>query len=165
MVRSHFEDQRAMFGGQEPEEFFTVPNIRWLLALITNIHRWIYLKSGGWVGKLMGWKKRALLLTHKGRQSGRSYIVPLLYVEDADNFVVVGSNAGDLRDPQWWLNLKAHPETTIQVGRSHHGVRARKADPEEAKRLWPVLESHYSFFDDYRERAHRELPVVLLEPR
>ena len=147
------------------ERTLTVPNIRWLLAFITNTQRWIYVHSGGWVGKLMGWKKRALLLTHVGRKSGKAHRVPLLYIEDAGNYVVVGSNAGDLRDPQWWSNLKVHPETEVQVGRQHHRVRARKAQPDEAKRLWPVLESHYGFFDRYRETAHREIPVILLEPQ
>lgn len=142
-----------------------MPNIRWLLALITHVHRFIYLHSGGWVGRLMGWKKRALLLTHTGRKSGNPYLVPLLYIEDGGNYVVVGSNAGDLRDPQWWSNLKENPDTRVQVGRHHHEVRARQASAEEARHLWPILESHYGFFDRYRERAQRELPVVLLEPR
>ena len=142
-----------------------MPNIRWLLALITISHRWIYIHSGGWVGRLLGWKKRALLLTHVGRKSGARYVAPLLYVEDGDSYIVAGSNAGDLRDPQWWSNLKSHPDTTVQVGRHHHAVRARKASAEEAIRLWPVLEANYGFFDRYRERAHREIPVVLLEPR
>ena len=142
-----------------------MPNIRWLLAAITNCHRWIYIHTGGWVGRFLGWRKRALLLWHQGRKSGRQYSVPLLYVEYDECFVVAGSNAGDARDPQWWKNLQARPETQTWIGHRKTAVRARRATEAEAERLWPILQAHYRFFDTYRARAGREIPIVLLEQR
>ena len=141
-----------------------VPNIRWLLALITTIHRFIYLASGGWVGRFLSFRKRALLLTHTGRKSGKTYVVPLLYIEDGPRFIVVGSNAGDPREPQWWQNLKSHPRARVQVGRQKQAVQARKASDEEARQLWPRLEQAYHSFPRYRERSGRDIPIVVLDP-
>ena len=81
-----------------------MPNIRWLIALITALHRFVYRMSGGWIGgRLPG--QRFLLLTTRGRRTGLERTQPLLYVRDGDDFVVVGSNGGDDRPPAWWLNL------------------------------------------------------------
>jgi deazaflavin-dependent oxidoreductase (nitroreductase family) len=141
-----------------------VPNIRWLLALITAIHRWIYVKSGGRIGhRLAG--KPMLMLETVGRKSGKLRLTPLLYVEDGDACVVVASNMGDSRFPAWWYNLQAEPETAARIGMRRVPVRARRADPEEENRLWPMLEAAYSYYPDYRARAGREIPVIILDPR
>jgi deazaflavin-dependent oxidoreductase (nitroreductase family) len=140
-----------------------MPNIRWLLAMITSVHRWVYLKSGGRVGhNLIG--KPMLLLETVGRKSGEPRVTPLLYVPEGDGFVVVASNMGDARYPGWWYNLQAKPEAGVRAGRRHVRVRWRRADPEEEERLWPRLEAVYSHYPDYRARAGREIPIVLLEP-
>ena len=140
-----------------------MPNIRWLLALITRCHRWLFLKTDGRLGdRVFGF--RFLLLEHVGRKSGAARKTPLLYVEDAGRFVVAASNAGDPRDPAWWLNLKSRPEARIRVGRSRVAVKARAAEPTEQAELWAKLGESYSHFERYRERAGREIPVVLLEP-
>jgi deazaflavin-dependent oxidoreductase (nitroreductase family) len=140
-----------------------VPNFRWLLALITTVHRWVYVKSGGRVGhKLLD--KPMLLLETLGRKSGEPRVTPLLYVEAGDAFVVVASNLGDARFPAWWHNLRAKPEATVRVGRRRVPVSWRRAGPEEEGRLWPRLEAAYSYYPDYRARAGREIPVVILDP-
>ena len=69
-----------------------MPNVRWLLALITSLHRFLYRASGGWLGA-RGLHYRFLLLGCVGRRSGRERVVPLLYVPDGARFVVVGSNS------------------------------------------------------------------------
>ena len=141
-----------------------MPNIRWLLALITAIHRWIYLKSGGRIGhKLAG--KPMLMLESVGRKSGKLRLTPLLYVEDGDARVVVASNMGDARFPAWWYNLQAKPEAAVRIGTRRVEVRARRADDQEEERLWPKLEAAYSSYSGYRVRAGREIPVVILDPR
>ena len=139
-----------------------MPNIRWLLALITSLHRALYRLSGGRIGGTLSGMPM-LLLTTQGRRSGRERTTPLLYVEDGRGWVVVASNAGDARDPAWWLNLCARPEAAVQVGRERHAVRARRAAPADEARLWPRLETAYRPYARYRERAGREIPVVLLE--
>jgi deazaflavin-dependent oxidoreductase (nitroreductase family) len=139
-----------------------VPNIRWLLALITRSHRALYLATNGRLGDRFG-RLRFLLLTHTGRRSGRSYTAPLLYLRDEERFVVVASNAGDDRHPAWWLNLVAQPEAQIQVGRERVVVKTRTAEPEESSRLWALLTAEYAPYDRYRSRTSREIPIVLLE--
>ena len=139
-----------------------MPNIRWLLSLITRVHRAIYRLSGGRIGgNLAG--IRVLLLTTRGRRSGLLRTTPLLYVDVEKGFVVVASNAGDERDPGWWRNLLDRPDAAVQVGRDRHRVRARRATPAEEAELWPRLLAAYPPYARYRERARREIPVVMLE--
>jgi deazaflavin-dependent oxidoreductase (nitroreductase family) len=140
-----------------------VPNIRWLIALITALHRFVYQRSGGWIGgRLPG--QRFLLLTTKGRRTGQPRTMPLLYVADGKRFVVVGSNGGDDRPPAWWLNLQAQPTANVQVDREHHRVAARAARGAERDALWEILDRAYTYYPDYRRRTSREIPVVILEP-
>lgn len=140
-----------------------MPNIRWLLAAITRLHRGIYRATGGWLGGgAFGF--RFLLLGCVGHKTGRERVIPLLYVEDGDRFVVVASNAGDPRPPAWWTNLRARPGGWVQAGRRRVAVRAREATPDEAERLWPRMLDAYRWYDRYRERAGRPIPLVLLEP-
>jgi len=139
-----------------------MPNIRWLLALVTRLQRFLYLKTDGAIGASLG-GMRILLLTSVGRRTGHQRIAPLLFVEDGDRFVVVASNAGDDRDPAWWLNLEANANARVQVRGEHYDVLARRADTEEEERLWPRLIEAYAPYRDYRRRTGREIPIVLLE--
>jgi len=139
-----------------------VPNIRWLIALITALHRFVYRASGGWIGgRLPG--QRFLLLVTRGRRTGQLRTMPLLYVPDGERFVVVGSNGGDDRPPAWWLNLQAQPAAEVQVDRARHRVTARQARGAELEALWRRLEASYRYYADYRLRTAREIPVVVLE--
>ncbi len=141
-----------------------MPNIRWLLALITTLHRFVYRVSGGRLGSNLAGNPM-LLLTNVGRKTGQRRVTPLLYVEDGSRWVIVASNAGDDRHPAWWLNLQSRPDTTIQIGTRHHEVHARRATPEEVEAIWPKLLAAYRDYDAYRERTARDIPVVFLEPR
>ena len=139
-----------------------MPNIRWLLALVSRLQRFLYLKTDGAIGASMLGTK-ILLLTHAGRRTGHQRITPLLYVEDGDHWVVVASNAGDDRHPAWWLNLEAHPRARVQIRAEHYEVVARRAEPEEEERLWPALIDAYVSYSAYRKRTQREIPIVILE--
>lgn len=139
-----------------------MPNIRWLLAFITNVHRFLYRASGGRVGHRAA-RFHFLLLGNRGRASGREYVTPLLYLPDGERFVVVGSNAGDRREPGWWQNLRVSPATWVQVGTERVPVRARQASNAEADALWPRFLAVYRSFERYRATAGREIPLVLLE--
>jgi deazaflavin-dependent oxidoreductase (nitroreductase family) len=140
-----------------------MPNIRWLLALITAVHRFLYRVSGGAVGhRAPGFQ--FLLLGCRGRKSGREYVTPLLYVPDGGRYVVVGSNAGDAHDPAWWKNLRVNPDAWVQVGRERMPVRGRAASPAEWEALWPRVVAVYRSFERYRTHAGRPIPLVLLEP-
>ena len=139
-----------------------MPNIRWLLALITRVHRFVYLSTGGRLGhNLFG--NPMLLLEAVGRKSGEKRVTPLLYVPDGDRWLLVASNAGDDRFPGWWYNLQAKPDVVIQVGTERHEVRARTAEPDEREALWPKVVAAYADYAEYEKRTERKIPVVVLE--
>ncbi|WP_395659240.1 nitroreductase/quinone reductase family protein [Nocardioides sp.] len=107
-----------------------------------------------------------LLLDHVGRKSGRTFTTPLLFLEDGPDLVVVASQGGLPRNPQWYANLVAHPDTTVHVPRQGvRRVRARTAGPDERAELWPRLVELYADFAKYARWTDREIPVVVLEPR
>ena len=115
-----------------------------------------------------GWKKPVptLLLEHVGRKSGKTFVTPLLYVRDGRDIVVVASQGGLPKNPQWYANLAAHPDTRISLkGEKHRPVRARTATPDEREVLWPRLVDAYADFAKYDAWTERTIPVVVLEPR
>jgi deazaflavin-dependent oxidoreductase (nitroreductase family) len=138
-----------------------MPNVRWLLALITRLHRFVYLKSGGRIGHRLGGQSMLLLHTI-GRKSGQRRITPLLYVPDGDRFLLVASNAGDDRRPAWWLNLRHAGRAEIQVGRERIAVAAHEAGPAERPVLWQRACAQYPNYALYEQRTRRPIPVVVL---
>jgi deazaflavin-dependent oxidoreductase (nitroreductase family) len=106
-----------------------------------------------------------LLLDHVGAKSGVKRTTPLLYVRDGRDLVIVASKGGFPKHPAWHHNLLANPDTTVQVGSEVLPVRARVAEPEERDRLWAMADRAYPGYRDYRARADREIPLVVLEPR
>ena len=106
-----------------------------------------------------------LLLDHHGRKSGRLYTVPLLYLVDGGDLVVVASQGGLAKHPQWYRNLCASPETTVQVRGERRAVRARVASGEERARLWERAVGVYADFDTYQSWTEREIPVIVLARR
>jgi deazaflavin-dependent oxidoreductase (nitroreductase family) len=107
-----------------------------------------------------------LLLDHVGAKSGTKRSSPPLYVPDGPNLVIIASKGGFPKHPAWYHNLKANPETHVQVGRERRPVHARVATPEERERLWPRVVEEYRSYADYQARSRgREIPLVILEPR
>jgi F420H(2)-dependent quinone reductase len=135
------------------------------LNRLVGVHTLVYRASGGRVGQRLPGLSPILLLDHVGAKSGTKRTIPLLYVKDADDIVLVASKGGHPKHPAWFHNLKANPDTTVQIGSERRQVRARVANPEERKRLWPVAVATYSDYATYQERAEREIPVVILERR
>jgi deazaflavin-dependent oxidoreductase (nitroreductase family) len=107
-----------------------------------------------------------LLLEHVGRKSGATFTAPLLYLENGPDLVIVASQGGLPKNPQWYANLVANPETQVHL-RKERGrpVRARVATDEERAELWPRLVELYADFAKYAAWADRKIPVVILEPR
>jgi deazaflavin-dependent oxidoreductase (nitroreductase family) len=105
-----------------------------------------------------------LLLTTRGRKSGKLRRTALIYGRDGDNYLIVASYGGAAQHPQWYLNLVAHPEVELQVGAAKFAARARTAVAEEKPRLWLVMTAIYPTYDRYQEKTRREIPVVILEP-
>jgi len=127
------------------------------------MHRWTYRASGGRLGgRLLGMP--VLLLTTKGRRTGRPHTTALLYFPEGRNVVVIASSGGSAAHPAWWWNLRAHPEARIQIGRGVRRVRAREAEGPERERLWARVVRAYRGYAAYQARTSRRIPVVVLEP-
>ncbi len=105
-----------------------------------------------------------LLLTTVGRKSGKVRVAPVMYIRDGGNFVVAASNNGAEQHPAWFLNLKANPLNSIEVDGTRRSVVARQATTEEKDHLWSVLTERAPFFEGYRKKAKRDIPMVILEP-
>jgi deazaflavin-dependent oxidoreductase (nitroreductase family) len=105
-----------------------------------------------------------LLLTTRGRKSGKLRRTALIYGRDGDRFVVVASKGGAKKHPEWYLNLVENPEVEVQVGAEKFKARARPASPDEKPKLWHLMTSIWTEYDSYQARTKREIPVVILEP-
>lgn len=128
-------------------------------------HATVYRLTGGLVGHRLPGAPAMLLLEHVGAKSGTRRTTPLVYVPDGDDVVIVASKGGHPRHPGWYHNLRAHPDTTVQIGSEHRAVRARVATPEERERLWPLAVRTYGGYAGYQRRTTREIPLVVLERR
>lgn len=106
-----------------------------------------------------------LLLSTRGRVSGKERTTPLIHRTDDDRWVVVASKGGAPDHPDWFRNLEANPEATIQVKAERIPVRARVAAGEERERLWKMMTEIWPAYEDYQARTRREIPVVVLERR
>ena len=134
----------------------------------TKLHVALYRRSAGRLGgHLPGWPEaRIALIDHVGAKSAVRRTSPLMYHEDGDAVVVVASKAGQPTNPAWFHNLKANPDTTIQIGPTIRQVRARVATEQERDRLWPKFVASYPGYDFYRRNAGaRTIPIVILDPR
>ncbi|WP_244295881.1 nitroreductase family deazaflavin-dependent oxidoreductase [Micromonospora orduensis] len=105
----------------------------------------------------------ALLLTTRGRRSGKLRRTALIYGRDGDNHLLVASNGGSAQHPAWYLNLSADPTVEIQVGGERFPGRARTATAEERARLWSVMTEVFPTYDRYQKDTDREIPVVVIE--
>jgi deazaflavin-dependent oxidoreductase (nitroreductase family) len=105
-----------------------------------------------------------ILVNHVGAKSGKAYTSPLVYTRDGDNFVIIASKGGAPEHPQWFNNLVANPDITVEVGADTIPVRARVAEGEERARLYRAQADLMPNFDEYAQKTTREIPVVVLEP-
>ena len=128
---------------------------------VTRIHCVLYRSSNGAIGGRIA-NSPVLLLTTTGRRSGKQRTVPLLYLMDGRNVVLVASNGGAVRHPTWWLNLQTTPEAWIQIKSIRRRVKAEQASAAEKQRLWPRLTAMYPGYKRYQEITDRDIPVVIL---
>jgi len=116
-------------------------------------------------GRLMNSVGRApvLLLTSTGRRSGKQRTAPVVYLDDGERLIVIGSNAGNLNEPGWSHNLKANPDAEVEIRGKRWRVRARVAEGDERAELWRRMNEQYAGFDDYERRTSRNIVVFVLE--
>ena len=132
-----------------------------MIRLLGRVQGAIYRATGG---RLVGRVGRAgvLLLTTTGRRSGKFRTVPLLYVPDGEAFVIVASQGGHDTHPAWYLNLRANPAATVQIGNRVMNVTAEELTAEARDRMWAALVAVYAGYAEYRTRTSREFPIIAL---
>jgi deazaflavin-dependent oxidoreductase (nitroreductase family) len=104
-----------------------------------------------------------LLLTTTGAKSGLRRTAPMMYVPDGDRLLVIASNAGAPAHPDWYRNLLAHPEVTVEVGADKFDSRAVVLEGMERQQLWDRIVASYPFFIEHQAKITREIPVIALE--
>ncbi|GIH76796.1 nitroreductase family deazaflavin-dependent oxidoreductase [Planobispora longispora] len=105
-----------------------------------------------------------LLLTTRGRKSGKLRRTALIYGTDGGRHLLVASNGGSAEHPAWYLNLTAEPDVHVQVGAEKFAARARTASAEEKTSLWPIMVKVFPTYDRYQAKTPRDIPLVIIEP-
>jgi deazaflavin-dependent oxidoreductase (nitroreductase family) len=103
-----------------------------------------------------------------GRRSGRPRVAIVGYYEDGPNLVTLAMNGWAESEPDWWLNLQAQPDVTVDLPGGSRNVRARVASGEERERLWATVWDYPGWgadIDGLASRRSKETAVVVLEPR
>ena len=133
--------------------------------MMNATHRAVLFVTGGrFPRSLFGMAPVELRTT--GRKSGQPRLTMLTSpVHDEHRVVLVASKGGDDRDPQWYRNLTRNPDVEITMAGETKKMRARTASPEEKAALWPDIVATYKGYARYQERADRDIPVVICEPR
>jgi deazaflavin-dependent oxidoreductase (nitroreductase family) len=117
-------------------------------------------------GKVGGrFEGRTLLLLHTtGAKSNQPRINPVAYVKDGERYVVIASKGGAPTNPDWYYNLVAHPQASVEVGTQTLPVRAEVTQEPERSRLYDKMVEMMPGFAEYREKTTRKIPVILLTP-
>jgi deazaflavin-dependent oxidoreductase (nitroreductase family) len=143
---------------ENQEEIFDSPR-EWVAD---HIHD--YVETDGRSGHI--WKDvTTLLLTTRGRKSGKLRRTALIYGKDGDNYIIVASRGGHANHPAWYLNLVENPDVEVQVSSNKFPALARTATAEEKARLWQLMVSIWRAYDNYQAKTEREIPVVVLSPK
>jgi deazaflavin-dependent oxidoreductase (nitroreductase family) len=130
---------------------------------VTSLHAQVYRLTNGKVGGRFG-KAENILLTTTGRTSGTARTTPLTVTVDGDRLILVASNGGAPKHPDWYLNLTADPDVTVQRGGQQLHLRARTATADERPALWTKIVGTYRDYDSYQKKTDREIPLVICEP-
>src|SRR5664280_2190082 len=147
-------------------DYLSLADRNWpLLRRVMGGHTAIYRASHGLIGHRFPGSPPVLLRDHVGAKSATKRTSPLVYGRDGENLVLVASKGGYPKNPAWFHNLRANPDTTVQVGSRSIDVHARVAEGEERARLWALMVGVYPGYEGYRKRTEREIPIVVLEPR
>lgn len=106
-----------------------------------------------------------LLLHSTGARTGQERVNPVMYQAVDGDFAVFASKGGAPTNPDWYHNLVANPDATVEVGEETLSVRARVADSAEREPIWSRQKERYPGFAEYEEKTSRQIPVVILERR
>ena len=162
-------DDRPGEVAPEPAEPLKAPRLppRWVVRTAWYGHRFLFRATGGrrglWKPKPGKWG--TMRLKTIGRRSGKERVAILGYFEDGADLVTMAMNGWADGEPAWWLNLQAHPDTTVETGDGAREVHGRAAEGEERERLWARWRKIEKNLDAYAARRSTQTAVVILEPR
>lgn len=124
-----------------------------------RVHKLLYKLSGGRYGARMGWIKVALVDT-TGRKTGKQRTVPIACYPYRDSVVVSASNSGQETHPAWYLNMRANPEVTVQLGKERYQAVAEDVAEEEREALWRKIVEINKHQSEYLDKVQRKIPLV-----
>jgi len=126
----------------------------------------LYEGSGGTQGTtLRDTGLPCIIVTHKGNKSGAIRKIPLMRVQDGDNYVLVGSYGGSPKHPVWVHNIRADPDVEIRDETEVFKMRVREiTDDATRNRLWQISADAFPPYDEYQAKTDRKIPVFLAEP-
>jgi deazaflavin-dependent oxidoreductase (nitroreductase family) len=107
-------------------------------------------------------RERLLLLTTRGAKTGADRTTPMMFHPDGDRVLVMASNAGAPKAPDWYANLRTNPSVTVERGDETYAARASVLSGDQRARSWAEITAANPFFVDHEEKANREIPVVAL---
>ena len=124
----------------------------------------LYEKSNGTEGNTVS-DFPVMIVTNLGRKSGAIRKTPLITVKDGDRYVLIASQGGSPKHPNWYYNLRANPTVKIQDGSTVYDMNVTEInDAKERKRLWDIAVNTYSHYQDYQNRTERKIPIFLAVP-
>lgn len=133
--------------------------LNWVLSVAVFLYR----ATDGRVGGSMN-RVPVLLLTARGRKSGKERTIPLIYIMDGSSYVITASAGGADKNPGWFFNVHSNPNVTIQVKDKRIRAVAEVAGPEKKSELWLQLLKVAPGFAAYQQRTSREIPMMILHP-
>jgi F420H(2)-dependent quinone reductase len=136
---------------------------RIVIKAIGTLHRWMYRVSGGKLGQSF-FGSPVLLLTTTGRRTGQPRTWPLTYLREGDRLIIIASNGGQPNHPAWYLNLRATPQVSVQLGDRVRRMIAQTTEGDERARLWSRVVEEYPAYAEYQRKTDRQIPVVVLNP-
>ncbi len=104
-----------------------------------------------------------LLLHHRGARTGTERVNPLAYQELEHGYAVFASKGGAPTNPDWYHNLLANPDVTVEIGSDSVPVHARAAGGQERDQIWEEQKRRNPAFADYERKTDRQIPVMILE--
>lgn len=136
---------------------------KWVLKLMSRSHIFLNrLTIGKMFNTLQG--DEVCFVTMTGAKSGREITVPLMWVPYKKGALLVASRGGSPRHPVWYHNIAKNPDLKIRHRGKEMSLHARLATAEEKPALWPICDSHYAPYADYRARTDRDIPIFVCEP-
>ena len=133
------------------------------IKLFIQFHTFFYKLTGGRFGSKMG-ENKILLLTTKGRKSGLERTTPLVYIDHEGGYLIIASNGGQAKHPDWYINLKSDPQVSIQIKDQTFNAKAQVLNGETRTPVWERIVAEAPQYGEYEKRTDRLIPVVWLTP-